>query len=269
MTHKQEPLGRGVTGVSTVHDFLRHVDLADHIIIVTADHAELGAVVARALARAGASVTVAARDPDRAERALRGLARAEIDQVDFLDPTSIDAFAERWLDTWRPPYVLINNPGLPAPAGRVRNGRGYEAQFATNYHGHLQLTCALQLALRAARGARGARVVNVPSGAHRSADIRWDDINFDKGYDPGAACAQSMTAAVLFAVELDRRWAHESIHGYAVHPGVVVGTSLNSAVGEESLTAVRLIDESRQPIIHPEIGKKHVSRGQHHRVRGR
>jgi hypothetical protein len=36
------------------------------------------------------------------------------------------------------------------------------------------------------------------------------------GYDPGLAYAQSKTAAVLFAVELDRRWAELGIRGYAV-----------------------------------------------------
>lgn len=61
---------------------------------------------------------------------------------------------------------------------------------------------------------------------------------------------------MLFAVELDRRWSKDGIRGYAVHPGVVVGTSLNSAAGPEALRAMGLIDEAGRPIIDPEQGKR-------------
>ena len=56
------------------------------------------------------------------------------------------------------------------------------------------------------------------SGAQRFGSIRWDDPNFTRGYDHLAAYAQSKVANVLFAVELDRRWAPKGIRGYAVHP---------------------------------------------------
>lgn len=184
--------------------------------------------------------------------------RVQVSELDLLDPTSVDAFAAAWLATERPLHILVNNAGLPAPAELVQDARGYEAQFATNYLGHFQLTRALRPALRAAHG---ARVVNVSSGAHRFADIRWDDVSFRTGYDPGVAYAQSKTAAVLFAVQLDRRWAHEQIRGYAVHPGVVVGTSLNSAVGGDALRAMGLIDADGQPILDPEVGKKTPQQG--------
>jgi NAD(P)-dependent dehydrogenase (short-subunit alcohol dehydrogenase family) len=86
--------------------------------------------------------------------------------------------------------------------------RGYESQFATNHLGHFQLALALLPALRAAHG---ARVVDVTSGGHRLSDIRWDDPHVDTGYDPMLAYGQSKTANVLFAVELDRRWAGDEM----------------------------------------------------------
>jgi NAD(P)-dependent dehydrogenase (short-subunit alcohol dehydrogenase family) len=178
---------------------------------------------------------VGSRNPDRAAVALAGIERVEVSQLDLLDPTSIDAFAARYLDSGRPLHVLINNAGLPAPDELVRDARGYESQFATNHLGHFQLTLGLLPALRAAHG---ARVVNVSSGAQRLSDIRWDDPHFTTGYDGHLAYAQSKTANVLFAVELDRRWAEDGIRGYAVHPGVVVGTKLNSSGGEDQLRAM-------------------------------
>ncbi len=99
------------------------------------------------------------------------------------------------------------------------------------------------------------------SGAQRFGRIRWDDPNFTAGYDPRAAYAQSKLANVLFAVELDRRWAADGIRGYAVHPGVVVGTKLNSSAGEEALKRMGLIDDAGQPIIDPAAGKKTPSQG--------
>jgi len=100
------------------------------------------------------------------------------------------------------------------------------------------------------------------SGAQRFSDILWDDPTFQVGpYDPLRAYAQSKTANVLFAVELDRRWAAEGIHGYAAHPGVVVSTGLNQSAGDESRRAQGLIDEFGRPIIDPEHGKKTAPQG--------
>ncbi|MFD0482624.1 SDR family NAD(P)-dependent oxidoreductase [Kineococcus sp. GCM10028916] len=255
---RQRPLGSGFDAASTIDDVLRGIDLSGQNVIVTAGHTGLGAVLTRALAAAGASVTVGARDPQRAAAALPGVERVQVDRLDLLDPASVASFAQRWNDSGRPLHVLVNNAGLPAPAERVQDDRGHEAQFATNYLGHFQLTLALHPALRAARG---ARVVNVTSGAHRFSGIRWDDVHATAGYDPGVAYAQSKTALVLLAVGLDRRWAAEGIRGYAVHPGVVVGTDLNAAVGDDALRVMGLIDGAGRPVIDPVVGKKTPEQG--------
>lgn len=99
------------------------------------------------------------------------------------------------------------------------------------------------------------------SGAQRFGEIRWDDPNFSTGYSSRAAYAQSKKANVLFAVELDRRFSKDGIHGYAVHPGVVVGTKLSSGAGPEALRQMGLIDEAGNPIIDPERGKKTPAQG--------
>lgn len=235
---------------------LAGLDLTDRHAIVTGGHSGIGLEVTRALAKAGASVSVGARDAEHAATALAGIDRVEVSRLDLTDPASIDTFAQRWLDRGRPLHMLINGAG--ASGGPERDARGYETQFATNHLGHFQLTLALLPALRAARG---ARVVNVSSGAQRFGRIRWDDPNFTTGYDGRAAYAQSKLANVLFAVELDRRWAADGIRGFAVHPGVVVGTKLNSSAGAEALRRQGLIDEGGRPIIDPAVGKKTPQQG--------
>src|SRR5918999_504555 len=262
-THKQHPIGSGFTAASTADEVLKGIDLAGKNVVITGGHVGIGLETTRALAKAGASVTVAARDPDRAASALAAgmLERVKTDQLDLLDPASIDAFAARYLDSGRPLHILINNAGIMS-GPLVRDARGYESQFATNHLGHFQLTLGLLPALRAAHG---ARVVNLTSGAHRLSDIRWDDPHFTTGYDGILAYGQSKTANVLFAVELDRRWAEDGIRGYAVHPGIVVGTNLGNGMPEDQKRALRLamglIDESGRPIIDPDNEKKTQQQG--------
>ena len=225
---------------------------------MTGGHAGIGLEVTRALAKAGAAVTVAARRPEKAAEALADVPGVAVERLDLIDPVSINAFVSRWLETGRPLHMLINCAGMTPPKQRTVDARGFEAQFATNHLGHFQLTLGLLPALKAATG---ARVVTVSSGAQRFADIRWDDPHFVAGYSSGAAYAQSKTANVLFSVELNRRWAGDGVRGYAVHPGVIVGTALNNSAGPESLLAQGLIDKTGKPIIDPENGKKTPQQG--------
>ncbi|MBF8186420.1 SDR family NAD(P)-dependent oxidoreductase [Nonomuraea sp. K274] len=261
MTHKQHPIGSGFTAASTADEVLKGIDLAGKNVVVTGGHVGLGLETTRALSKAGASVTVGSRDPDRAAPALAGIERVEIAQLDLLDPASIDAFAVRYLDSGRPLHILVNGAGIMG-IPLTRDARGYESHFATNHLGHFQLTLGLLPALRAAHG---ARVVNVSSGAQRLSGIRWDDPHFTTGYDPILAYGQSKAANVLFAVELDRRWAEEGIRGYAVHPGIIAGTNLGAWMPEDQARAMNLamglIDESGRPIIDPDNEKKTPQQG--------
>lgn len=259
MTHQQHPLETGFTAASTANEILRDLDLTGKNVIVTGGHGRLGLETTRALAQAGASVTVAARDPERAGRAITGIPRAEVSQLDLLDPGSIGDFAARWLASHRPLHILVNSATAPLSPELTRDGRGYEVQFATGHLGHFQLTLGLLPALRAAHG---ARVVTVSSGAQRFGAIRWDDLHFAQGgYGAQVAYAQAKKANVLFTVELDRRFAKEGIRAFAVHPGVVVDAQVVGTPYFGALRAMGLVDEAGAPIIDPARGKKTASQG--------
>ncbi|MQM27643.1 SDR family NAD(P)-dependent oxidoreductase [Glycomyces albidus] len=262
MTQQQHPIGTGFTAATTADEILAGIDLTGRHVVITGGHQGIGLETTRALSKAGAAVTVAARNPERAAERLAGIDRVETSRLDLLDPDSIDAFADRYLASGRPLHVLINNAGIMA-GPLVRDARGYESQFATNHLGHFQLTLGLLPALRAAGG---ARVVNLTSGGHRLSDIRWDDPHFTDqadGYDAMGMLGygQSKTANVLFAVELDRRWSADGIRGFAVHPGIVMTTNLGPYLAEgeerqpwltdEELRAMGLVDESGAFVIDP------------------
>ena len=257
MTAPQAPLGTPFSASSTASDVLDGLDLTGQEVIVTGGHGRLGREVSRALAAAGAAVTVAARDPQRAAVAVAGIAGLRVEQLDLADPGSVEAFAQRWLISGRPLHVLINNAAL-FPSELMRDARGHELTFSTSHLGHFQLTRALLPALHAAGG---ARVVNVTSGAARVGEIRWDDLDFTTGYDPGAAYSQSKRANVLFTVELDRRYADQGVRAFAAHPGVIVGPG---PFPRETLALYQtqgLVDEDGAPIINPKAGKKTVEQG--------
>lgn len=265
---RQRPLGSGFTAADTADEVLTGIDLTGWNVIVTGGHHGIGRETTRALASAGATVTVGARDPESAAAELSGVERVRTSRLDLMDPDSVDAFVARFLDTGRPLDVLINNAGLMG-GPLVRDARGYEAQFATNHLGHFQLTLGLSPALRSSGS---ARVVTLTSGGHRLSDIRWEDPHFQDGYDEMGMLGygQSKTANVLFTVELDRRWAEDGIRGYTVHPGIIVTTNLGPARGAgaapverdaEQLRAQGLIDADGGPIIDPENERKTVQQG--------
>ena len=107
-----------------------------------------------------------ARNAQKAEKALAGVPNVELEVLDLMDPGSIDAFADRFLSSGRPLHILINGAGIMAPP-LIRDGRGYESQFATNHLGHFQLTARLWPSLKKAGN---ARVVVVSSRAHRKGE---------------------------------------------------------------------------------------------------
>jgi NAD(P)-dependent dehydrogenase (short-subunit alcohol dehydrogenase family) len=263
--NRQQPIGTGFTAASTADDVLQGLDLTGKNVIVTGGHRGLGLEATRALGKAGANVVVAVRNPSTA--GLDDLDRVETSQLDLLDPKSIDQFVERFLGSGRPLHILINNAGIMA-GPLQRDARGYESQFATNHLGHFQLTLGLLPALQAAHG---ARVVNVTSGGHRLSDIRWDDPHFQHEYDPLLAYGQSKTANVLFAVEIERRWAQYGIHAFAAHPGIVITTNLGPHLAEgetrtpwlttEQLQAMGLADENGNQIVDPARERKTARQG--------
>ncbi|GAA1266782.1 oxidoreductase [Planotetraspora silvatica] len=217
------PFGPATTAEETVEG----VDLSARKAIVTGASSGIGVETARALAKAGADVTLAVRDVVEGEKVAAGIeastgdAHVHVAPLDLSARDSIDAFVA----SWRGPLdILVDNAGVMATPER-RTAEGWEMQFATNHLGHFALTLGLHDALAAAGH---ARVVVVSSVGHINGDVIWDDINFEKNpYDEWKAYSQSKTANILFAVEAARRWAGEGIAVNALNPGRIWSTGLS------------------------------------------
>ncbi|MFE0515094.1 SDR family NAD(P)-dependent oxidoreductase, partial [Streptomyces sp. NPDC058964] len=159
MTTAQQPLPSGFGAASTAEDVIRGIDLTGKVAVVTGGYSGIGLEAARVLRAAGAEVVVPARDVTRAREALKEVDGAETEPMDLIDPSSVDAFAGKFLASGRPLHILVNSAGIMATP-LTRDARGYEAQFATNHLGHFRLVARLWPALVAAGG---ARVVSVSS----------------------------------------------------------------------------------------------------------
>jgi NAD(P)-dependent dehydrogenase (short-subunit alcohol dehydrogenase family) len=231
------------TAASTADDVLLGIDLGGVRAIITGGSSGLGVETARALAAAGAEVTLAVRNVEAGNSVADAIAastegiRPLVMRLDLADPASVAAFTQAWR---QPLHLLINNAGV-VTSGLERTADGWELQFATNHLGHFTLALGLQAAL--ARGAAerdGARIVALSSTAHMRANIDFDDLHFERrGYDPQIAYAQSKTANSLFVVEATRRWASDGIVANAVNPGgIATGLQRNfSATQRKSLNA--------------------------------
>ena len=142
------------------------------------------------------------------------------------------------LDRGRSVDILINNAAIMAcPETRV--GPGWEAQFATNHLGHFALANMLW-PLLAADG--GARVVALSSTGHKLSPIRFDDLQFESGYEKWAAYGQAKTADSLFAVRLDALGQDAGVRAFAAHPGGI-RTPLQRHLSREEMVAAGWMDE--------------------------
>lgn len=226
---------------STAADVIAGIDLTGKRAIVTGGSSGIGVETARALAGAGAEVTLAVRNAEAGAETAADISETtdngevRVGRLDLADPVSVSAFVAGWSG---PLDLLINNAGVMAVPDLQLTPGGWELQFATNHLGHFALTVGLRDAL--ARSAGGSRIVSLSSRGHLRSPVVFDDINFaSRPYDPMLAYAQSKTANVLFAVEANRRWSDAGISANAVHPGAIEETNLSRYLDPDYLAQLR------------------------------
>lgn len=196
-------------------------DLTGRTAVVTGANSGIGLKAAEALARAGAHVVFAVRDPERGRAAAATVhGSTEVRRLDLADLSSVREFAADWQGEL---HLLLNNAGvMMLPEQRTRDG--FEMQFGTNHLGHFALTNLLLPHIT-------DRVVTVASGVHRGGTgvIDFADLNRTADYSPMGAYAQSKLANLLFTLELQRRLtaAGSPVRAIAAHPGYAA-TNLQS-----------------------------------------
>jgi NAD(P)-dependent dehydrogenase (short-subunit alcohol dehydrogenase family) len=202
-------------------------DLHGKTIVVTGGNAGIGKETAVALARAGATVSITARDAARGQAALdeirqrSGSTDVDVMDLDLASFASVREFAAQYSAAHPSLDVLVNNAGLMLTQRRVTED-GNEMVFQVNHLGPFLLTNLLRDPLVAAQ----ARVVTVSSDAHKQGG---KTLVFDDLQSPGGVNARNSMKVygrtklenILFTRELARRWAADGVTANAVHPGFV------------------------------------------------
>lgn len=218
--------------------------LLGKVIVITGTSSGIGIETARALSTTGATLFLTARDKSKAHDALSGILdppRVTFVEMDNASLDSVRAAAMTILNKSSGQVnILINNAGIMAVPDLQLTKDGHELQFATNHLAHFLLFQLLKPALiNGGSPEFHSRVVNVTSAGHRLHSINEsDNYNFEKGgYDGWLSYAQSKTANIYMANEIDRRYGSNGLHATSVHPGGIATTGLgkhmNPAIVEE------------------------------------
>ncbi|CAG7558006.1 unnamed protein product [Fusarium equiseti] len=234
--------------------------LTDKVILITGGNSGIGLETAKVLHATGATIYITARSVDKIEKAIQEIkawpeakSEAPVYGIEMrLDSfASVRAGAKEFLEKEKKLNILVLNAGTMAtPEGRTEDG--FETQFGTNHLGHFLLFQLLKPALSAgSTPSFQSRVISLSSKGHRLNPVRFDDYNFEKEpYNPWLAYAQSKTANIYFATELERRYGDQGIHALSVHPGAI-RTNLARHIDIKSLN---FSDEMAQYYKSPEQG---------------
>nr|WP_257787293.1 SDR family oxidoreductase [Acidihalobacter ferrooxydans] len=157
---------------------------------------------------------------ERLKQALGSNADVHFIRMDLGDLASVRAAAKEVLRSVPRIDALICNAAIAQVPERKLTVDGFESQLGTNHYGHF-LLCGL---LFERIEVSGGRIVVVASLGYKMGlrTIRFDDINWDKGYSANAAYSQSKLAQMMFAYELQDRLAAANKTGvkvYVCHPG--------------------------------------------------
>ena len=198
---------------------------AGRVAVVTGASSGLGREASRELARQGARVIMAVRDPAKGER-VRGrilaeipLAGLEVRRLDLSSLVSVRAFAADTVRDHPRIDLLVNNAGVMATPPRQTDD-GFEWQVGVNHLGHFALTAALLPALLRSHAARVVTVSSAVGLIGRS--LRQERLALGSHYHAWRAYGDSKLAGYQFALELARRLALAGapIASLAVHPGL-------------------------------------------------
>ena len=211
-------------------------DLTGQHYLITGGTSGIGKETARELARAGAHVTITARNATKGANTVAEIAKDRVDfkLLDLADLSSVRKFAKEFTATVD---GLILNAGVMATPFTLTKDN-FELQMGTNHLGHFALTGLLHSQVK-------HRIVAVSSQMHRTARISnatIDDLrNKAKGigaYNPWSAYAISKLANLLFIHELERRQLRNNwnLQAVAAHPGyadtnLVAGASVQDRAG--------------------------------------
>ena len=196
--------------------------LQNKIVMVTGATSGIGEITAHNLANMGASLTIVARNEEKAKATQASIQQQTGNQPDILiADLSVQSQIRQLVADFQEKHdhldVLVNNAGV-FNLSRTESADGFEMTWATNHLNYFLLT---NLLLDSLKASDKARIVNVASDAHKGGEIFFDDPNLTDDYSSWKAYSQSKLANIMFTYELARRLEGTLVTTNSLHPGFV------------------------------------------------
>lgn len=195
--------------------------MKDMTCLVTGASSGLGFEMARGLASTGANVVMLCRDAKWGRKArIELIAKTGNPDIDLI-PCDLSNMADvrRFVQEFKSFYprldVLANLAGAVYPMHKL-TPEGNELNFSTNVLGPFLLTTLLLERLVASGS---AAVINVSGEAHRTGQIRFDDLQMMHRYLMSDAIGQVAMARVVWTYELARRLRGTDVTANTFCPG--------------------------------------------------
>jgi NAD(P)-dependent dehydrogenase (short-subunit alcohol dehydrogenase family) len=191
------------------------------VALVTGATSGIGRALAEALATAGLTVAIVARDAVRGEEARSAIAthsgndRVELFEGDLASLPSVRELARSVGEAHPAIDVLVHCAAVYAPRRSI-TADGFETMLATNVLGPFLLTSLLLDEIRAARSAR-VLVLSAPSTVR----LDFDDLQAERRFRSLTVFGATKAADLLFTFELARGLEGSGATANAVHPGLV------------------------------------------------
>jgi NAD(P)-dependent dehydrogenase (short-subunit alcohol dehydrogenase family) len=221
--------GTGAAGQSAVME-----PLEDKVVLVTGATDGLGRALVAQLGRAGATVLVHGRDPQRIADTVKEVtaegAAVRAYQADLASIDGVVALAGQVRQSEPRLDVLVNNAGIghavPGGGARQESADGIELRFAVNYLAGYLLTRMLLPLLKSSTqdSTAPSRVVNVASAGQQAID--FEDVMLTRDYDGFRAYRQSKLAQIMFTFDLSEEEAGSGVAFSALHPATFMPTKI-------------------------------------------
>ena len=194
--------------------------------VVTGANAGVGFEATRVFLSKGAQVVMLNRNADKSNAAIAKLKKefgsdADVTfvRMDLAVLDSVREAAAEVLSEVAQIDALICNAAIAQVPKQRRTVDGFESQLGTNHYGHFLLCGSLFDRIEESKG----RIVVVASLGYKMGlkTIQFDDMNWDKNYNPNNTYCHSKLAQMMFAYELQDRInkANKNVEVYVCHPG--------------------------------------------------
>ncbi|KAK4692854.1 hypothetical protein P7C71_g4435, partial [Lecanoromycetidae sp. Uapishka_2] len=212
-------------------------DLSGYVAMVTGGNTGIGYEITLQLALHNARVYLAARSPERANKAIAQMKsshKQNLDlhflEIDLQSLQSVKSAADTFMKTETRLDLLINNAGIMAVSFKLTTD-GFETQWQTNHLAPFFLVNCLLPILESTAASTSARsrvrIVNVSSDAAfmtapKEMDLAHPNLENVKGAMAGwKRYGHSKQASIIHARALHDRFHKNGISAFAVQPGIV------------------------------------------------